>query len=79
AKIQSDCVKVDGKQPGPLYYFLASTLKPSLSSFLPFLAQEVAKGRLKTNDQITAAMKYLEKIPDLELLDNVQYEQSCGI
>lgn len=68
-----------GRLPGPLYYYLATTLNKSLSSFLPFLAQEIAKERLKTNDQISAAMKYLEKNPVLEHLDKARYEQACGI
>ncbi|TPX64295.1 hypothetical protein SpCBS45565_g05991 [Spizellomyces sp. 'palustris'] len=62
---------------GALFYTLASTITPKARPHLPYIAKAIKTGRLSSNDQISAAIKYAEKAG--QSLNDSKFDQECGV
>ncbi|KAJ3046911.1 hypothetical protein HK097_000403 [Rhizophlyctis rosea] len=66
----------DAERAGPLLYTVASTSTPKSVAHLGYIAKAVASGRLKTNDQVAAAIKFAE---NAEQINDAAFDESCGV
>ncbi|KAG2188513.1 hypothetical protein INT44_001267 [Umbelopsis vinacea] len=70
---------VDGcsKETGNLLYFLASKITKDAEVHLPFLSRKIASGDLKTTEQVSAAIAFLdEKLPPI---DEAAFNEEAGV
>ncbi|CAG8632359.1 14781_t:CDS:2, partial [Funneliformis caledonium] len=65
------------KSVGALLYTLASTITKDANSHLSYIARAIIDKRLKSADQIAAAIKYVENAGD-ELVDT-EFDNACGV
>ncbi|KAJ3402867.1 hypothetical protein HDV05_008195, partial [Chytridiales sp. JEL 0842] len=62
---------------GALLYTLASTITKDAIPHLDYLSKAIASKRLKTNDQISAAIKFAEGAKDK--IDDSKFDEACGV
>ncbi|CAG8437060.1 2263_t:CDS:2 [Funneliformis mosseae] len=65
------------KSVGALLYTLASTITKDANSHLSYIARAIIDKRLKSADQIAAAIKYVENAGE-ELVDT-EFDNACGV
>ncbi|KAJ3034717.1 hypothetical protein HDV00_004763 [Rhizophlyctis rosea] len=66
----------DASSAGPLLYKLASESTPKSAPHLGYIAKALVSGRLKTNEQLAAAIKFAENV---EKIDDAAFDESCGV
>ncbi|OZJ04739.1 hypothetical protein BZG36_01802 [Bifiguratus adelaidae] len=64
------------KETGALLYTLASTISKDAQPHLAYIAKAIASGRLKTSDQVSAAIKYVDKV---ETINDKDFNEACGV
>ncbi|KAI8069625.1 tRNA synthetases class I, catalytic domain-containing protein [Gongronella butleri] len=64
------------KEVGNLLYHLASTISKDALAHRTFLVNKITKGDLKTNDQVTAGIKFVD---DLEAIDEKAFDEATGV
>ncbi|KAI9145547.1 tRNA synthetases class I, catalytic domain-containing protein [Paraphysoderma sedebokerense] len=67
------------KPIGNLLYVLASTVTKNATPHLEFLTKEILAEKLKSSDQVSAAIKFFESVRVGQDYDLKSYEESCGI
>ncbi|KAI9017249.1 tRNA synthetases class I, catalytic domain-containing protein [Gaertneriomyces semiglobifer] len=67
---------VDGTY-GALLYNLASTITPKALSHLPYIAKAITSGKLQSSDQVSAAIKFCEKV-DGDISETA-FNKECGV
>ncbi|KAG9304937.1 hypothetical protein G9A89_003105 [Geosiphon pyriformis] len=65
------------KTTGSLLYTLASTLTKDATTHIGYLARAVKDGRLKSSDQISAAIKFVENSPGE--INNEEFNEKAGV
>ncbi|KAI9218561.1 tRNA synthetases class I, catalytic domain-containing protein [Blastocladiella britannica] len=65
------------KAIGVLYYNLATSGNKVLTH-LAYLSKEIASERLRSTDQVTAAIKFFERVTG-DSFDTAAYEEECGV
>ncbi|KAJ3013485.1 hypothetical protein HKX48_005731 [Thoreauomyces humboldtii] len=64
---------------GALFYTLASTITPKATPHLPYITRAIADGRLTGSDQVTAAVKHVEKKAPDAPIDDKAFDADCGV
>ncbi|XP_071081641.1 glutamine--tRNA ligase-like [Haliotis cracherodii] len=70
--------QVANKDVGKLLYSLATKLKAQIKTHQSMLVEYVAKKKIASEAQLTAALEYLLSNP-IEPVDKGQFEQACGV
>ncbi|KAG2184551.1 hypothetical protein INT43_000460 [Umbelopsis isabellina] len=65
------------KETGNLLYFLASKITKDAEPHLPFLAKKIASGDLKSTEQVSAAISFVEEKP--EPIDEASFNEETGV
>lgn len=63
------------KTVGSLLYFLAGKISKD-SKHIGYISKRIAKKDLMTNDQVQAAIKYVEEV---ETIDDKKFDEECGV
>ncbi|KAI9297278.1 glutaminyl-tRNA synthetase [Neoconidiobolus thromboides FSU 785] len=67
------------KHIGNNLYNLATTITPDATNRLEFLVSKVANEDLRTSEQISAAIKYCDKLLVEEEIDINKFNETCGV
>ncbi|RKO85823.1 tRNA synthetases class I, catalytic domain-containing protein, partial [Blyttiomyces helicus] len=65
------------KTTGALLYTLASTSTPKTAAHLGYIARAIGSGRLGSNDQVSAAIKFADSVTGT--IDDAVFDNSCGV
>ncbi|KAJ3331045.1 hypothetical protein HDU76_004212 [Blyttiomyces sp. JEL0837] len=63
---------------GPQLYALALGINAKSLPHLGYVAKAIAKSKLKTNDQVAAALKFVESVKDGSI-DEAAFDKACGV
>lgn len=74
---EADAVAGVDRTTGALFYTLASTITPKALPYLPYISKAIKNGKLTSNDQISAAIKFAEKAGPT--IDDKKFDQECGV
>ncbi|KAI8802394.1 tRNA synthetases class I, catalytic domain-containing protein [Cladochytrium replicatum] len=67
------------KSIGMLYYDLASIVTPAALDHLAFIAHAIRDGKLKSKDQLTAAIKFAADVPKGASIAEKDFNEACGV
>lgn len=67
------------KERGALVKQVATTLPASAAAHRPLLINHIKDGKIATNDQCTAAIKYLKAHANEAELDLADFDRACGV